>query len=43
MLLWLLGVGVFVVLSGALWKANPKAGYGALVGFRRGVDSFLSS
>jgi hypothetical protein len=32
MLLWLLGVGVFVVLLGALWKASPKAGMGALAG-----------
>src|SRR5262245_5423163 len=32
MLLWLLGVTVFVLLLGALWKASPKAGLGALVG-----------
>jgi hypothetical protein len=32
MLLWLLGVAVFVVLLGALWRASPKAGFGALIG-----------
>ena len=32
MLLWLLGVAVSVVLLGALWKASPKAGLGALIG-----------
>lgn len=32
MLLWLLGVAVFVVLLGVLWRANPKAGIGALAG-----------
>ena len=32
MLLWLLGVGVFVLLWGALWKASPKGGFGVLLG-----------
>lgn len=40
MLLWLLGVAVFVVLLGALWKASPKGGMGALVGI--GVAWILS-
>ena len=30
MLLWLIGVAVFVVLWGALWKASPKGGFGVL-------------
>ena len=32
MLSWLIGVAVFVVLWGALWRASPKAGFGALIG-----------
>ncbi len=40
MLLWLLGVAVFVMLLGALWKSSPKAGIGALVGV--GVAWILS-
>jgi hypothetical protein len=32
MLLWLLGVAFAVLLLGALWKASPKAGLGALIG-----------
>jgi ABC-type sulfate transport system permease component len=33
MLLWLIGVAVFVLLWGALWRANPKAAYGVVWGF----------
>ena len=33
MLLWLIGVAVFVVLWGALWKASPKGAFGVLIGF----------
>jgi len=32
MLTWLVGVAVFVVLWGALWRVSPKAGFGALIG-----------
>ena len=32
MLLWLIGVALFVVLWGALWKASPKGGFGVLIG-----------
>jgi hypothetical protein len=40
MLFWLLGVAIFVVLLGALWKASPKGGIGALIGL--GIAWFLS-
>jgi ABC-type sulfate transport system permease component len=40
MLLWLIGVAVFVLLWGALWKASTKAGFGVLVGLP--VAWFLS-
>jgi hypothetical protein len=33
MLLWLIGVAVFVTLWGALWKANTKGAFGVLIGF----------
>ena len=33
MLVWLIGVAVFVLLWGALWKATPKAAYGVVWGF----------
>jgi phosphotransferase system glucose/maltose/N-acetylglucosamine-specific IIC component len=33
MLLWLIGVAVFVLLWGALWGSSPKAAYGAVFGF----------
>jgi ABC-type sulfate transport system permease component len=29
---WLIGVAVFVVLWGALWKASAKGGFGVLIG-----------
>ena len=32
MLLWLLGVAIFVVLWGAVWKASAKGGFGVLIG-----------
>jgi ABC-type sulfate transport system permease component len=32
MLIWLVGVAVFVVLWGALWKASLKGGMGVLIG-----------
>jgi hypothetical protein len=33
MLLWLIGVAVFVALWGALWKANTRAAFGVSLGF----------
>ena len=33
MLLWLLGVAVFVLLWGALWRSSPKTAFGAVFGF----------
>lgn len=33
MLSWLIGVALFVLLWGALWKSSPKAAYGAVYGF----------
>jgi uncharacterized membrane protein YhdT len=33
MLPWLIGVAVFVLLWGALWKTSPRAAYGAVWGF----------
>jgi hypothetical protein len=33
MLLWLVGVAVFVLLWAALWRSSPKAAYGAVWGF----------
>ena len=33
MLVWLIGVTVFVLLWGALWRSSPKAAYGAVWGF----------
>jgi hypothetical protein len=32
MLLWLIGVAIFVLLWGALWRASPKGGFGVLIG-----------
>jgi hypothetical protein len=32
MLLWLIGVAVFVVLWGKLWRTQPAAGFGVLIG-----------
>jgi hypothetical protein len=32
MFTWLVGVAIFVLLLGRLWRANPKAGVGALIG-----------
>jgi ABC-type sulfate transport system permease component len=33
MLSWLIGVVVFVLLWGALWKSSPRAALGAVFGF----------
>jgi len=33
MLSWLIGVVVFVLLLGVLWKSNPRAALGAVIGF----------
>jgi hypothetical protein len=33
MLLWLIGVVIFVLFWGALWKASPKLAFGAVWGF----------
>jgi hypothetical protein len=33
MLSWLIGVVVFVLLLGALWKSSPRAALGAVIGF----------
>ena len=30
---WLIGVVVFVLLLGALWKSSPRAALGAVIGF----------
>ena len=30
---WLIGVAVFVLLWGVLWRSSPKAAYGAVWGF----------
>jgi hypothetical protein len=32
MLIWLLGVAVFVFLWSGLWRVQPKAGFGVLLG-----------
>jgi len=32
MLIWLLGVAVFVFLWSGLWRAQPRAGFGVLLG-----------
>jgi ABC-type sulfate transport system permease component len=32
MLTWLLGVAVFVVIWGALWRSQPKLAFGVLLG-----------
>ena len=32
MLGWLIGVAIFVVLWGVLWKVSPKGGFGVLIG-----------
>jgi hypothetical protein len=32
MLIWLLGVAIFVLLWGALWRTSAKGGFGVLVG-----------
>jgi hypothetical protein len=32
MLIWLVGVAVFVLLWGKLWKVLPAAGFGVLIG-----------
>ena len=33
MLGWLVGVGIFVLLWGALWKSSPRAAFGVMWGF----------
>ena len=33
MLGWLIGVGVMVLLWGALWRSSPRAAYGVVWGF----------
>jgi apolipoprotein N-acyltransferase len=33
MLSWLIGVAVFVLVWASLWKASPRAAYGAVWGF----------
>lgn len=33
MLSWLIGVLIFVLLLGALWKSSPRAALGAVFGF----------
>ena len=33
MLVWLIGVAVFVLLWAALWRSNARAAYGAVWGF----------
>lgn len=33
MLLWLIGVGLFVVIWGRLWQSSPRAAFGAAIGF----------
>jgi ABC-type sulfate transport system permease component len=33
MVLWLIGVGVFVLLWAALWNTSPRAAFGAVIGF----------
>lgn len=32
MLVWLIGIAVFVALWAALWRAQPKAAFGVLLG-----------
>ena len=32
MLSWLIGVAIFVLLWGSLWRVQPKAGFGVLIG-----------
>ena len=32
MLIWLIGVAIFVLLWGKLWRALPAAGFGVLIG-----------
>ena len=32
MLLWLIGVAVFVLIWGMLWQSQPKLGFGVLLG-----------
>jgi hypothetical protein len=32
MLIWLIGVAVFILLWGKLWKVLPAAGFGVLIG-----------
>jgi hypothetical protein len=32
MLFWLVGVAIFVLLWGALWRTSPRGGFGVLVG-----------
>lgn len=32
MLLWLLGIAIFVLLWYALWQTSPKGGFGVLIG-----------
>jgi ABC-type sulfate transport system permease component len=32
MILWLIGVVVFIVLWGGLWRSQPKAAFGVLIG-----------
>ena len=33
MVLWLIGVAVFVLLWAGLWKSSPRAAFGAVIGF----------
>lgn len=33
MVLWLVGVAIFMLLWAALWRSSPKAAYGAVWGF----------
>ena len=32
MLIWLIGVAVFILIWGKLWRALPAAGFGVLIG-----------
>jgi hypothetical protein len=41
---WLIGIAVFIVLWGALWKSQPKAAFGVLFGlFVAWILSFFVS
>ena len=43
MLVWLISVAVFVLLWGALWRANPRVAYGAVWGFLGALVIYMSS